>query len=302
MAAQNKKTSSRGRSTTTKKSNSSGKKTSGKNNHKESQGPDLLTIVIVLIAVVLVVVLLSKFLKEKKDGEASNPTGGSSATGTLVPDAPTKAPEENDATSTPVPTQTVTKEPEPTVAPTDAPTPTPDLRLTLEQAKEKVSNIVQLEKYSIELLDDHLMLEGKEYYTFCINDESGVSMEPLLIVEKTTGTVLCYDFSGVVANIEKFPLDKTETGTGATKQLTAEEAKEVLAGYTGAALGLAKELSAYEMTVDDWTTMADGFECYGINLFETTDGKQRFRGTFYVVTDGSAVYSKDDITGEFIKH
>jgi hypothetical protein len=42
-------------------------------------------------------------------------------------------------------------------------------------------------------------------------------------------------------------------------------------------------------------------ECYGINFFEEVNGKQRFRGTFYVALDGSAVYSKDDVTGEFIE-
>ena len=75
----------------------------------------------------------------------------------------------------------------------------------------------------------------------------------------------------------------------------------MLAGYTAERLGLAKAPSEYEMTADDWTTMADGVECYGINFFEESGGKQRFRGTFYVALDGSAVYGKDDVTGEFIK-
>ena len=55
------------------------------------------------------------------------------------------------------------------------------------------------------------------------------------------------------------------------------------------------------LDVSDWTTMADGVECYGINFFEEVNGKQRFRGTFYVALDGSAVYSKDDVTGEFVE-
>lgn len=299
MAAQKRKTSSQDKRGTTKKSNSSGKKTTGKTNHKESHGPDLLTIVIVLIAVVLVAVLLSKYTKEKEGTETLKPTGSVSVTGTKAPDDPTKGPAETTPTQTPAPPQAVTKAPTP--APTAAPTSAPDSILSLEQAKKQVEKIVELEKYSIELLDDHLMIDGAEYYTFCINDENGASLEPLLIVEKREGTVLCYDMSGVVSMVEKFPLDKTETGTGGAKSLTPEEAKAVLAGYTKTALGLTKEPSDYEMTVDDWTTMADGRICYGINLFETTDGKQRFRGTFYVATDGSAVYSKDDVTGEFIK-
>ena len=268
------------------------KKSTGKNKLKQNQGPDLLTIAVVLIAVVLVVVLISKYKDEKGGGSAENPTGAVSATGTVTPDMPTP----EGGPDTPTPPESVTKEPD---GATQTPEPTADPNLSQAEAERIVAGIIELEKYSIELLDDHLMIDGAEYYSFCINDENGVGMEPLLIVEKTEGTLLCYDLSGVVAPIVKFPLDKTETGNEGTKTLTAEEAKKLLAGYSGTRLGLAKEPSAYEMTVDDWTTMAEGKECYGINFFENADGKQRFRGTFYVVTDGSAVYGKDDVTGEF---
>lgn len=270
------------------------KKSTGKNKRKQNQGPDLLTIVVVLIAVVLVVVLISKYKDEKGGGSAENPTGAVSATGTVTPDMPTP----DGRPDTPTPPESVTKEPD---GATQTPEPTADPNLSQAEAERIVAGIIELEKYSIELLDDHLMIDGAEYYSFCINDENGVGMEPLLIVEKTEGTLLCYDLSGVVAPIEKFPLDKTETGSEGTKTLSAEEAKKVLAGYSGERLGLAKETSAYEMTVDDWTTIAEGTECYGINFFENVEGKQRFRGTFYVSLDGSAVYSKDDVTGEFVK-
>lgn len=270
------------------------KKSTGKSKRKQNQGPDLLTIVVVLIAVVLVVVLVSKYKNEKEGGPAENPTGAVSATGTVVPDTPTP----DGRPETPAPTDGVTGEP---TDATQTPEPTADPNLSQAEAERIVAGIIELGKYSIELLDDHLMIDGAEYYSFCINDENGVGMEPLLIVEKTEGTLLCYDLSGVVAPIEKFPLDKTETGSEGTKTMTAEEAKKVLAGYSGQRLGLAKETSAYEMTVDDWTTIAEGTECYGINFFENVEGKQRFRGTFYVSLDGSVVYSKDDVTGEFIK-
>lgn len=291
MAAQNKKSSSGRSRGTTGRSNSTGRKSTGRDNRKESQGPDLLTIIVVLIAVVLVVVLISKY-KNEQEQEAGNPTGDPTVTETVAPDTPTP----EIIPDTPTPTVEVTQDP---AGVTEAPTPTPDTRLTKADAEEIVKSIIELERYSIELLDDHLMIDGVEYYSFCINDENGAGMEPLLIVEKTEGTLLCYDLSGVVAPIVKFPLDKTETGNEGTKTLTAEEAKKLLAGYSGVRLGLAKEPSAYEMTVDDWTTMAEGKECYGINFFENADGKQRFRGTFYVATDGSAVYGKDDVTGEF---
>lgn len=305
MATQKKGTSSQRSRSTAKKTNSSGKKSSGKGKGKQSQGPDLLSIVVVVIAVVLVIVVISKFSKENEGIETGNPTGGVTATGTVTPDAPTDVPDEITKAPEAGPTKPVTVAPTTTAvvtpAPTSVPTPTEKPMLTETEAKRIATKIVQLDTYSIELLDDHLMIDGAEYYAFCINDENGAALSPLLIVEKAEGTLLCYDLSGVVAPIEKFPLDKTETGGDGEKTLTAEEAKQILMGYSGAALGLAKEPSVYEMTVDDWTTLVEGKDCYGINLFETTDGRQRLRGTFYVVLDGSAVYSQDDVTGDFIK-
>lgn len=299
MATTKKNTSSGRRNTTTKKSTSkntsSAKKTTGKNQKKESQGPDLITVLVVLAAVVLVLVLISKYKNENRGDEGGEPTGTVSATGTSIPDMPTP----DGRPDTPTPPQSVTVTPEATATP--VPTPTEEPMLSQTEALRIVNEIIQLENYSVELLDDHLMIDGAEYYSFCVNDEKGEGMEPLLIVEKKEGTLLCYDMSGVVAPIEKFPLDKTETGNAGEDVLTVEEAKAILAGYTAERLGLAKEPSAYEMTVDDWTTMADGVECYGINFFEDVNGKQRFRGTFYVSLDGSAVYGKDDVTGEFTK-
>lgn len=267
------------------------KKTSSKN--KGSQGPDLLTVVVVLIAVVLVVVLISKYKKDKEDIEAGQPTGQAPVTEAVVPDTPT--PEAAPDGPTKAPTE-VPDSPTP-----EAPTPTEEPVLAQEEAERIVRSIIQLDAYSVELLDDHLMIDGTEYYSFCINDGNGVGMEPLLIVDKKEGKLWCYDLSGVVATIEKFPLDKTETGNQGNQVLTAEDAKQILLGYSGERLGLAKDTASYEMTVDDWTTNANGTECYGINFFENVNGKQRFRGTFYVALDGSAVYGKDDVTGEFVK-
>ncbi len=301
MATTKKNTSSGRRNTTTKKgtskSTSSSKKPAGKNQKKESQGPDLVTVIVVLVAVVLVLVLVSKYKEEKQGGEAGNPTGTVSVTGTGVPDTPTM----EVTTDAPKPTATLaaTKAPEATATP--VPTPTEEPVLSQTEALRIVNEIIQLENYSVELLDDHLMIDGEEYYSFCVNNEKGEGLEPLLIVEKKEGTLLCYDMTGVVAPIEKFPLDKTETGNDGQQTLTVEEAKKLLSGYTAERLGLAKAPTEYEMTADDWTTMADGVECYGINFFEETGGKQRFRGTFYVALDGSAVYGKDDVTGEFTK-
>ncbi|MBR2408973.1 MAG: hypothetical protein IKB07_08505 [Lachnospiraceae bacterium] len=302
MAAQNGKKVSRSSRGTTTRGGSSGKKNTRNNKQKGNQGPDLLTIIVVLVAVVLVLVLVSK--NKKNDGEGPVlPTKEVSPTEAIVPDMATPEPE----TNTPVPTKetepTPTKDVKPTVPPTATPVPTPTEEpvLSLEEAKKIAERIVTLDRYSMELLDDHLMIDGCEYYAFCINDAAGESMEPLLIVERKEGTLLCYDTSGVVATIETFPLDQTETGNEDAAPVEAEAAKKVLLGYSAKQLGIAKDPASYDMTIDEWTTNVEGIECYGVNLLETVNGTSKFRGTFYVTMDGSAVYSRDDATGEFIK-
>lgn len=298
MATTTKKKTSQGRKNTTNKKSSSSKK-GGSKRQPEKEGPDILTVVVVLVAIALVIVLLWNYNKAKNETEnpAATPT-------TAVTPEPTigggeqKNPE-TQPTETPKATTAPTTAPEHTVTPE----PTPEPTIAVEEARKIVTDNIDLEPgtYEMELLDDHLMIDGAEYFSFCINSQDGQAMEPMLLVEKMTGTLLCYDFEGVVSAFSQFPLDKTETGNQGVSEISLEEAKKVLAGYSKEALGLAKEPSSYDMTVDEWPTTISGKDCYGINLFETVDGKQRFRGVFYVVTDGSAVYSMDDVTGDFIK-
>lgn len=299
-----KSTSGRGRGTG-KRSTSSGRKGKGNKKRKGSGGPDYVTIFFVLLAVVLVVILISKYLGDQKEKEKENPAGTTEMTGTPAPEDGVGGPE--DSVGGP---DEITGEPEatkppvlkPTTAPTSTPEPTPTEipDLTLDAAKKIVAGIVELEEYGIELLDDHLMLDGCEYYSFCINGADGEAISPLLIVEKKSGEILCYDDTGA-SHVERFPLDKTEVGGSTETMLSEDEAKETLGNYSKDALGLEKAASAYNMLVDEWTTIVDGTECYGINLTEIVDGKERFRGTFYVAMDGSGIYSMDEVTGEFIK-
>lgn len=304
MAAERKKGTSQGGKQTSKKSSSSGKKGSGKGSHKEKSGLDILTIVVVVLAVILVVFLLVNYNKQKnKEQEpgslSGTPTGAPPATVTKAPDGnkPTEKPVVQ-PTGTPAGKPTATQKPEDN-KPTPAPTETPSI--SREEAERIVRNRIESPDYTIELLDDHLMIDGEEYYSFCINDENGTALEPLLIVEKKKGELLCYDFAGVVSPFSKFPLDKTETGSSGTDTISEEQAKKLLSGYSKEALGLAMEVSAYEMEVDSWKTVANGKECYGIDLIAAVEGKRSFCGTFYVALDGSAVYSRDDATGEFMK-
>lgn len=304
MAAERKKGTSQGGKQTSKKSSSSGKKGSGKGSRKEKSGLDILTIVVVVLAVILVVFLLVNYNKQKnKEQEpgslSGTPTSAPQATVTKTPggNVPTGTPA-GQPTGTPAGTPPVTQKPEDN-KPTPAPTETPSI--SREEAERIVRNRIESPDYTIELLDDHLMIDGEEYYSFCINDENGTALEPLLIVEKKEGELLCYDFAGVVSPFSKFPLDKTETGSSGTDTISEEQAKKLLSGYSKEALGLAMEVSAYEMEVDSWKTVANGKECYGIDLIAAVEGKRSFCGTFYVALDGSAVYSRDDATGEFMK-
>lgn len=304
MAAERKKGTSQGGKQTSKKSSSSGKKGSGKGSRKEKSGLDILTIVVVVLAVILVVFLLVNYNKQKnKEQEpgslSGTPTSAPQATVTKTPggNVPTGTPA-GQPTGTPAGTPPVTQKPEdkkPTPAPTEPP------MITREEAERIVRNRIEVPDYTIELLDDHLMIDGEEYYSFCINDENGTALEPLLIVEKKEGELFCYDFAGVVSPFSKFPLDKTETGSSGTDTISEEQAKKLLSGYSKEALGLAMEVSAYEMEVDSWKTVANGKECYGIDLIAAVEGKRSFCGTFYVALDGSVVYSRDDATGEFMK-
>lgn len=307
MAAERKKSTSQGRKQAAKKGSSSGRKSSGRNDRKDSNGTDILTIVVVVLAVVLVVFLLINYNKEKGNGENENgnltaaPTGGPLATVTDLPGdiTPTAQPAKQPTGTPPAGTTPAAR---PTAEAKNTPKPTePPVLLSVEEAENIVRNRIGNPEYTVELLDDHLMIDGEEYYSFCVNDENGKTMEPLLIVEKKEGQLFCYDFSGVVSRFSKFPLDKTETGSSGTDVISEEQAKKVLLGYSGKALGLAMEVSEYEMEVNSWKTVADGKECYDIDLFATTGGRRNFCGTFYVALDGSAVYSRNDETGEVTK-
>lgn len=271
-----------------------------KSNKKKKEGPDLLTIVVVAVAIVLVLILIANYKKEQEGKEMPSGTPTAVPSATMIPENPGNTTPSAIPTKAPSVTGGITGEPE---QEDTTPAPAEEPVLSAEEAEALVQKRIDMDAgtYTIELLDDHLIIEGTEYYSFCVNDAEGTAMEPLLIVEKKEGELSCYDFSGVVSGFSKFPLDKTETGNAETEAITAEEAKKVLSGYSGAALGLAKEPSFYEMTVDDWTTVINGDVCYGINLFENADGKQRFRGVYYVTLDGRKVYSEDGVTGDFIQ-
>lgn len=288
-----------------KKSGNSNRRSSNRNDSSNASGPDLLTIVVVIIAVILVGALIMNYKKEREGEKEAGTTPAATATQPPKEETPGLT-EEPDPTKklTPEPAKELTpgptKEPEATKEPdpTDAPVPTEEVFLPRKEAEALLTAWLDTSLYQTELLSDHLPIDGKTYYLFCINDKNGKTYEPLVIVEKKEGAIFYYDAaSGTISDFLKFPLDATEPqGTG-DKAITKEEAVEILKGFSAEQLGLAMELTKYQLEPDDWSTTVPTTvgpkECYGINVFEAKDGKKLFHGTFYVANDGKNVYKPD---------
>lgn len=293
-----------------KNNGKSNRRSSNRNDSSNASGPDLLTIVVVIIAVILVGALIMNYKKEREGEKEAGTTPAATATQPPKKETPGLT-EEPESTKKPTPAPTkeptpaptkepagVTKEPEPT----DAPVPTEEVFLPRKEAEALLTARIDTSLYQTELLSDHLPIDGKTYYLFCINDKNGKTYEPLVIVEKKKGAIFYYDaVSGTISDFLKFPLDATEPqGTG-DKAITKEEAVEILKGFSAEKLGLAMELTKYQMEPDDWSTTVETKECYGINVFEVKDGKKRLRGTFYVANDGKNVFKLDSERNEFIE-
>ena len=298
--AETKKRTGSGRSSSSGKKNTSARRGNTKrNNSKNAGGPDLLTIVVVIVAVILVTILILNYKKEKEENNG---------TGTKPTAVLTQTPSEPEPTKTPAPT----KEPEATKAPTAAPVPTEEPIedpipteepvIPRAEAKALLEQKINTERYQTELLSDDLPIDGKSYYLFCIDDKNGNTYEPLVIVEKKNGFVYYYDpLTGTVSDFNVFPPDETEKQGTTDEVITGEQAVAVLKQYSAAKLGLEKEVSQYQTEVDDWSSIVNSKECYGISVFEVTGGKTRLRGSFYVSFDGKQVFKQDAETNEFIE-
>ena len=157
-----------------------------------------------------------------------------------------------------------------------------------------------MKEFSIELLDDHLYIDGDEYYSFCINDVFGKSYEPLLLVNKETGEISCYSDGGVSV-FTKFPLDKTEEKTENPGTADSSWAEEQLKVCGAERLSLSHDISEYVFKADEWTSMIQGKECFGVDCFLLDNGTERYCGTYYVETGNGFIYSINDETGECIQ-
>lgn len=185
------------------------------------------------------------------------------------------------------PTPIVSLEPSPT------PTPIPTPILTQEEAKQTVRTAISDKKYEIETGSDSLFAEGREYYVFAVS-EKGRYLEPSILVDKEDGTLHFYDSDGKITDFTKFPLDNVEIVDDEKGKITQEEAIEKLKGFNIDTLRLNKPFDQYETEVDTWTTMVNGEECYGINVFDAKIEGRPLTGIYYVAVDGTAVYTVDE--------
>lgn len=259
----------------------------------------------VWIASGLTLLLLGGFLGCRKDTSktSGDPTG--LPEGTVTPTAgaddltpemePTKEAEPTgEVTKTPEGQVTVT--PEGTLTPVPTATPVPEdqkPRITQEQALQTVQMAVSDKKYVIEAGAEPMFAEGKEYFVFSVL-EKGSYLEPVLLVDKEDGSLHYYDKGGTISAFTKFPLDNVETVTGGDGQLTEQEALEKLSGFNADTLKLSKSFEKYDTEIDSWTTIVNGEECYGINVFDPEQEGRPLAGIYYVALDGTAVYTVDE--------
>lgn len=302
--------------------NKSGQKqSSGKKNRKKKKSSDdsfkfLLVLVIAGIAIALI--FISGSGENPSDGIITGtplPTMTGTATDTPAPTkdasqtlSPTKAGETTDigSATTPEPTPTLTVTPAPTATPTPTPTPVPTPALTADAAEKIVKEKVDTSLYNIQLVNSALSVGNGRYYQFgAISGQEFVY--PFLVVSQADGSLYFYDSTeGTVFDFTKFPLQAEATPTPTqtpvqTKELTANEAYQVLCTYPKESLKIAKEAAEYDAEYGSELTLINGINCYRINLSEVSNGKVRNRGEFYVSTDGTKCYYIDNDTNEFIQ-
>lgn len=212
----------------------------------------------------------------------------------------------NNITTTPLPTPvamtpapgiTLTPTPEITVTPTPTKTPLGDL--SEKEAKKLVLAKLDTSKYSIDLSDDHLSIDGESYYVYVVSDLNGI-LDPAIIVNKKNGTLYSYDVNENVIPFTKFPLDNVENINQNEDTITQAEALEHLKKVKKEKLGLVNNLSHYNVVADSWTTVVAGQDCYCFNVFEGR-AENQLVGMYYVSVSGENIYRFEEESSDFIK-
>ena len=288
------------RTNTTKKSTSGHQNKSTKKKKKNSYNSKKILAIAGIAGVAAITVAC---MGGKKEG--SNVSG----TNTPVPTQEVQFTQTPESTPTVVPNDSVTLTPtlEPTmeVTPevTETPEATPTPAIGIEQAIEIIKGKVA--QYDMQLINDHLQVGNHEYYQFGAIDNQQF-LYPFLVVDKVDGIIYFYDSNDqTVFDFTTFPIVQQVSATPTPtkvekKELTAEEAYQVLCTYSKENLKIAKEVKEYNAEYGDELTLIDGNQCYRINLSEVSGGKVRNRGEFYISVDGTKCYYIDSDTNEFI--
>lgn len=157
--------------------------------------------------------------------------------------------------------------------------------------------------YYFETLEDDLKVGNNEYYLIQVSDSSSV-IEPNLIIDKASGEILCYKNDNTTAPFSEFPLYSANGTDNESKQgkISKDDALNMLSKVSADTLKLEKPLTDYKtIEFDDWTTNVEDVECYGINVYDNSNGKNSFVGVYYVATDGSKMFRFDSVNEQFIE-
>lgn len=275
------------------------RKNTGTRRKSTKKSDDTMKLLLVLVIAVIAIAIVF-FMQKGED----TPTGGQA---TVTPGlTATPEPEKPEATPTGEAEPTLPEKPD--VTPGPVPTEGAELpaKISPEEARELLAEVVDTGIYKLELLNDHLAIDGAGFYQFSVS-ENGTDLTPLLIVDKVDGTIWCYDGLGGIEEFEKFPVDNSEDNTGtevpgpSTEDgITAEQAYDVLCSYSKEKLGLAKEVREYTPEYDSTLTLVKGVNCYRINLTEVSNGKVRNRGEFYISIDGKQCFFIDSNLNDFV--
>lgn len=202
-----------------------------------------------------------------------------------------------------------------TPVPTEVPaTPTPEITETIvedadefisyEDAVRKIQNIIGERGYVMELQEDNYIIHEVAYYLVQISDSSSI-IEPSVLIDKTTGELLCFLADGSTAPFTEFPLYPlpvpTSGGNVDSGEFTREDAIDLLAKMAPEELGLEHPFKEYTLEIDEYTTYIRGSEYYCISVFEKLDGLKKNRGRFYVSVDGAMIYKYDSMLDDFVE-
>ena len=290
-----------------------GKGNSGtsKKKQKEKQQETLRFAIVIVAALILLIIIymIQRYSKPSEAEPSKAPTPTSMVFDTPTPEAvptekadPTKAPTNAAVTDTPTPAPTETQAPAETATPTPEPTATQAALLISDaDAQTTVEKSIDKALYKASLIDDHLNVDGVVYYEFEMSDKAtGKKYSPFIVVSKNDGKMYYYDGTGVTA-FTKFPLDTASTEdpdkVPVSGGITAAQAYKILCSMDKDDLLLAKNPSEYRAEYTNEIDLTiDGKDCYNIQLFETSNGKERLRGSFFISVDGLNCYYIDTDT------